>query len=154
MPFPASNGTSVPLTLDVAWASARAAASQIQAQCATLSAQIGTGTVSSQSITNVATVLAGLNVQLTTYAAVPGIVAYAQAQVNNPSLDVAGAFNAMQTALVAAVTWIVTNFPKDSSNFLQCLTFNAQGLLVWSTFTQAQLSGLATLLTALSATIN
>lgn len=153
MGFPAANGPAFPLTLDVAWAAARNAAAQIQAQCGTISGQIATGSVSSQSLLNSTGILASLNLQLTQYAAVPGLAAYAQAQVNNPSLDVAGAFNAMQTALVAVVTWVVTNFPKDSNGNLLYTTFNGSGQVVWVSFTSAQLAGLSALVTTLSNTI-
>lgn len=147
MPFPASNG-SIPLTLDQAWSGARLAAQQIQQQATALNAQIPNG-VSSQSILNSPNFFATLNAQLTQYAAVPGLAAYAQAQINNPSFDVSGAFNAMQTALVAAATWIMQNFP-----FASFASANAQGFVVYTTFTAGQLAPLATLLTALSATIN
>lgn len=119
-----------------------------------LAAQIATGTVSSQSLLNIETVLAQLNAQLTQYAAVQGLAAYAQAQVGNPSLDVVGAFGAMQAALVAVLTWIVANFPKDSNGNLLYAQFNASGVVVWTNFTGAQLAPLSPLLTALSATIN
>lgn len=154
MPFPASNG-SIPLTLDVAWAQARTAAASVQQQATSLATQIGAGPVSSQTILNYCSFLAALNATLTQCANVSGIVAYAQAQVGNPSLDVAGAFNTMQTALVAVITWIVTNFPKDTGNYLQAISgFTGAGVPIWVQFTQVQLSPLQTLLTALAATIN
>lgn len=152
MPFPASNGTTFPLTLDVVWTRARDTASQIQATVTNLAAQIATGTVSAQALLNAQSYFVNLNNQLTSYAAVPGLAVYAQQQVNNPSLDVAAAFTAMQNALVAVGTWVVNNFPVDSSGFLQAIKFNA-GQIQWVTFTSAQVAGLSTLLTALSATI-
>jgi hypothetical protein len=147
MPFPASNGT-IPLTLEQAWSGARLTAQQIQQQANALNAQIPNG-VSLQSILNSLQFFATLNAQLTQYAAVPGLAAYAQAQISNPSFDVAGAFNAMQTALVAAATWIAQNFP-----FSTYTSVNAQGFVVYAPFTAGQLAPLATLLTALSATID
>lgn len=152
MSFPATNGTTFPLTLDAAWTAARTTAAQIQSQATNLNAQITAGNVSSQVLINALSYFINLNTQLSTYAGVPGIAAYAQQQVNNPSLDVAGAFTAMQNALVAVGTWIVNNFPVDSNGFLQAIKFSG-GNIQWATFTTAQLSGLATLLTALSATI-
>lgn len=152
MPFPASNG-SIPLTLEAAWAGARQAAQQIQQQAAALNGQIA-GNVPAQTIVNSCTFFATLNAQLTQYAGVSGLAAYAQAQVNNPTLDVLGAFNTMQSALVAVITWIVTNFPKDGSNNLLYAQFSASGQVVFTSFSAAQLSPLATLLTSLIATIN
>src|SRR5271154_2914335 len=153
MAFPAANGPTFPVTLDIAWDNARSIAQSIQQLANNLNAQIAAGPVSSQAIINAAAYFYAVNVQLNTIAAVPGIAAYAQTQVNNPSLNVATAFSTMQTAMVACYTWITTNFPVDGAGYLECLTFS-NGTLVWSTFTTAQLSGLATLLTALSATID
>lgn len=153
MPFPASNG-SIPLTLDVAWALARTSAQQVQQQANALNAQITAGPVSATQILNSCTFFATLNTQLTQCAAVSGIVAYAQAQVGSPGLDVAGAFSTMQTALVNVITWVVTNFPKDAASYLTYVKFNGSGQALYDNFTQAQLAPLATLLTALSATIN
>jgi hypothetical protein len=140
------------MTLDVAWATARTLAANIQTLCASLQTQIASNVCSSQSIVNAYTYLYSINTQLATIAAVPGIVAYAQAQVNNPSLDIAGAFTAMQNAVLAVTNWIAANFPV-SNGYLQCLQISG-GNLVWITFNTAQLSGLASLLTALSATID
>lgn len=153
MPFPATNGTAAPIGLDAAWSGARNTASQIQAQAVSLSAQIAAGPVSAAVIIAALSFLTPLNAQLTTYAAVPGIAAYAQTQVNNESLNVATAFSAMQSALVAVVNWILSNYPVDSSGYLQDRQF-ISGQVAWSVFTTAQLAGLATLLAALSATID
>lgn len=152
MPFPAANGSTFPVTLDAAWVGARNAAAQIQAQATNLNAQIAGGSVSALTLINALNSFSSLNNQLATFAAVPGLAAYAQAQVNNPSLDVAGAFSTMQSALVAAGSWILSNFPVDSSGFLQSAKF-VNNAVQWSTFTSGQLAGLATALTALSATI-
>lgn len=153
MAFPAANGSAFPVALDAAWVGARQAAASLQSQCTTLNAQIAAGNVSGQSIITSLSFFIAINNQLTAYAAVPGIAAYAQQQVNNVSLDVAGAFSGMQAALVAVGNWIVNNFPKDTGGFAQAFTLTIAGPQ-WATFSTAQLSGLATLLTALSATIN
>jgi hypothetical protein len=147
MAFPASNG-SIPLTLEQAWSQARLAAQQVQQQANALNAQIPSG-VSSQAILNACNFFAILNNQLTQCAQVPGIVAYAQAQIDNPSFDVAGAFTAMQTAIVNTISWIAQNFPL--SNFV---SFSAQGLVQYTTFTASQLAPLSALLTTLSGTID
>jgi hypothetical protein len=152
--FPAANGTTFPLSLADAWTGARNAAANIKLTCTNVLASIAAGPVSAQAIAALPGALTALNTQLTTYAAVPGIAAYAQAQVNNSSLDVAGSFTAMQSALAATISWIVANFPKDGSNNLLCLQFNGSNQPVYTTFTQAQLAGLQTQLTALSATIS
>lgn len=148
MAFPATNGTAFPVALDAAWVGARQAAASLQSQCSSMNAQIAAGNVSGQVIVNALAFFVTINNQLTTYAAVPGIAAYAQQQVNNGTLDVAGAFATMQSALVAVGNWIITNFPSASA-----LTLTAAGPQ-WATFSTAQLAGLVTALNALSATIN
>lgn len=148
MAFPASNG-SIPLTLEGAWALARSAAQTVQQNAISLNAQIASGSVSSQAILGTCGLFATLNVTLSQCAAVPNLAAYAQAQVSNPGLDVAGDFNTMQTALVAVITWISQNFP--SSAFL---SFSGDGQPVYVNFSQAQLAPLAALLTTLIATID
>jgi len=153
MSFPASNGATFPLTLDAAWVKARDTAAQVKSQTDTLNSAISAGPVSAQSIINTLSFFTNANTVFTQVAAVPGIAAYAQAQVNNPSFDVAASFQTMQNALIAAGNWIITNFPHDVSGNLLALQFSA-GQPVWATFTQAQLAPLATLLTALSATIS
>jgi|SRR5581483_310673 len=153
MGFPATGGTTFPYTLDAAWQGARAAAAQVKQQATALNSQIAAGPVSAQVIIASLSFFVTLNGQLTTYAATPGIAAYAQAQVNNPTLDVAGAFTTMQNALVAVNNWITTNFPVDAGGYLQAIQF-VGGNPTYVNFTQAQLSGLSTLLTALSATIS
>lgn len=153
MTFPAAGGTTFPYTLDAAWQGARNAAAQVKQQAVALNSQISAGPVSAQVIITSLSFFITLNNQLTTYAATPGIAAYAQAQINNPSLDVVGAFTSMQNALTSVNQWVVSNFPVDTGGFLQAIQF-VSGVPTYTTFTQAQLSGLATLLTALTATIS
>lgn len=153
MPFPAAGGTTFPYTLDVAWASARSTAANVKQQSQTLFSQITSGPTSAQVLLNSLAFFVTLNSQLTAYASVPGIAAYAQAQVNNPTLDVAGSFTTMQNALVAVGTWIQTNFPVDAQGFLQAQQF-VGGVPTYVTFTTTQLQGLATALTTLINTIS
>lgn len=152
-PFPASTGT-----VAQAWTGATQAASSIKANALNMNAQIAAGSVSAQTLLNMEANFAALNTQLTGFAAILGTaagLAYVQAQVGNPTLDVAGAFNAMQAALVAAATWIMQNFPKDSANALIVYTgFDGSGAPIPNLFTSVQLAPLAALLTTLSATIN
>lgn len=153
-PFPSSGGGTSPLTQAEAWVEARAVAAQIKSAASAIAASSQSGPVSGLQIANFAGFLASQNTALTACAAVPEIVAYAEAQINNPTFDIAGSFTAMQNAVVATVQWITTNFPKDTSNFLQFITFDVNGNLVYSTFSVAQLAGFVTQLNALIATIN
>ena len=86
-------------------------------------------------------------------AAIPGIAAYAQAQFDDPTYDVAANFTAMVNALNAVVAWVMANFPKDTGGFVQAYTLAANGDRVPVTFTSVQTAGLASALNTLIASI-
>jgi hypothetical protein len=148
MPFPAANGATLPLTPAEAWLAARNTAAQIKATATNLQAQISAGTLNAQALINTFANFAALNTQLTSYAAVPGIVTYAQAQMNNSNENVANDFSTMQAALVAVGTWIMNNFPSATA-----VTLSSNGV-AWQVYTSNQTAPLATLLTTLLATIS
>lgn len=152
--FPSTTG-SIPLTLEAAWAGARQAATQLNQQAIYLNAQIGSGNaLRSDILANSCSFFATLNIQLTQFAAVPGLAAYAQVQVGSPTLDIVAAFTSMQSAVVAIITWIVTNFPHDVNGNLLYVQFNGQGQAQYASFPQSSLTQLVALLTALQATIS
>ena len=153
MAFPSSTG-SVQQTLDQGWANARSVAASVKAQAQQLVTLIGGGSVSAQLIVAVPGYATAWLAALNSVAALPGIVAYAQAQVGNGTLDVAAAFTAMTAAIQNVSSWITTNTPKDGSNNLLVVQYNADGTLKWASFTSAQLAGLVTQLNALIATID
>ena len=71
----------------------------------------------------------------------PGIVAYAREEFNDPTLDVATEFNAMQTSAETLRDWIYNNFPKDASSGAWLVTaYDTNGELINLTFTSSQLS--------------
>ena len=86
-------------------------------------------------------------------AAIPGITAYAQAQFNDPTYDVATEFTGMVNAVSAVVSWVVTNFPKDSGGFAQAYTLAADGSRTAAVFTPAQTTGLTTAINAVISSI-
>ena len=93
--------------------------------------------------------------QLQSYAAIPGMAAYAQQQLNTPTYDVVTEFNNMIAALQAVIAWVVNNFPKEVDGFLKdTTTINADGSRTAATFTSAQTSGWVTQLNAFIATIS
>lgn len=49
-----------------------------------------------------------------TYAALPGMAGYAQAQFNNAGYDVVAEFNTMRTALLAVSSWLKANIPANA----------------------------------------
>jgi hypothetical protein len=104
---------------------------------------------------NYTTFLAGAIASFNQYSAVGGIGAYAQGQVNNPSLNVTTEFSNMVAAIQNVINWVVNNFPKDASNNLLYEKFNVDGTQTFSSFAQAQLTAaFIPLLQALIATIN
>lgn len=92
--------------------------------------------------------------RLTALAAAPGLAAYAQAQYNNGSLNIATEYNAVMAATVTVRDWIIANFPKDGSSNLLEKKFDANGRVTLNTFTSASLATFRTQLDALIATIN
>jgi hypothetical protein len=87
-------------------------------------------------------------------AALSGIAAYVAAQPDTPAgYDVAAQFSAMRTQIVATITWIRNNFPRDSTNtYMLERSWGADGP-VERTFTTAQLAPYRTQLDALLASI-
>lgn len=152
MAFPSSIGTAG-LSLQQALSSAQSLAGQIKQQATALSNLSVTNGVGAQNIISFATQLTINNVSLTNYASITGMEAYAQAQLGNASLDIAGAFNTMQAAIVSTISWITANFPTDSGGYLQFAQWNG-GTVSYTTFTPAQLTGFSTVLNTLIATIN
>ena len=75
---------------------------------------------------------------------VPGIVAYAQDQEDDPAYDVAAEFIALIALIDLAITEVVTTIPKDGGGFLLIQTINADGTRVPRDFTGAQLTGITT----------
>lgn len=153
MAFPSATG-SVSQTLDEAWRGARAVAANVKNQTAALASACGAGPVNAKIILDYASFLAAAYAQLTAFAAVPNIAAYAQTQINNPSFDVVSAFNTMMSAMQATSQWVITNFPKDGNGNILGLTFNGDGSQGWTSFTTAQTAGLVSQLGLLSNTIN
>lgn len=87
-------------------------------------------------------------------AAIPGIAAYAQAQFNDVSYNVAVEFTTMVNAVQSVTDWVVTNFPKDAQGFVQAHKINADGSRTPTVFTPAQTSGLVTALNAVIASVS
>lgn len=153
MAFPSSTG-SLPITLESGWEQARQIAATVKTQAQTLLAGSQGAGVPGNTILSYCAYLDFANTTLTQIAAVPGMAAYAQAQIGT-SLDVSSAFNTMLSAIVNTVNWLRTNFPKDGSgNLLYTQFASSGGQQVYTTFTSAQLSAFVPVLQALLATID
>jgi hypothetical protein len=152
MAFPSSVGR--PYILSNAWDGARQFAGQLKTAAQTLKAASVAGPVSASDVLRFQLQLADAKAQFAIYAAVPGLSAYAQNQVNDPSLNVADSFSAMTAQIDACRNWIVTNFPKDGNGFLLAQTFDVNGRPSDRTFSTATLATFRTQLDALIATID
>jgi hypothetical protein len=155
MAFPSSSGT-VKGNLSGAWDMARDIAGHIKMRAVNLRSASVAGAITSDTMLVYIANLAEWRTSLIAISQLPGMVAYARAQINDPNVDIAAEFNAMIAGLDGVVSWVVTNFPKDGSGFLLAKTFNADnsGRTVDRTFSAAQTAGLRTVLDTLIAAIN
>jgi hypothetical protein len=152
MAFPSTAGTA-PEALSVAWVSAMSVAGAIKTDTQAVRAQSLAGNVGASRILNHLTFLADQKVRLQAIAALPGIGAYAQAQANDPGLNVAAEFTAMLAAMDGVRDWVIANFPA-SGGFLQAQSIQADGRTTDRQFSTAQLANYRTQLDALIAAIN
>ena len=92
------------------------------------------------------------------WASTPGLAAYAQSQVNDPSYDIVAEFTAMRNAMVSARDTLIGMFPKDATGpnggYVLWQSINASGQLVNRTFTAAQLAGAVTQVSAVISAID
>lgn len=90
---------------------------------------------------------------LTANATTNGLLDYARAQENNPTLDLAAEFTTMRNAIVATQNWIVNNFPKSATSELQVYVFDVNKRFADINLDSTQLSAYKTQINALSVTI-
>ena len=78
-------------------------------------------------------------------AATPGLAVYAQAQLNDPTIDIVVEYTAMRIAAVTLRDWIFNNFPTDvGTGAVLELTVDNMGVRTPLYFTPAQLTGFVT----------
>ena len=92
--------------------------------------------------------------RFTQLAAVPGIVAWAKAQEDDPAYDVVSEFNAMLAAIDASIVQIVGQVPEDASCYMQMYTLNADGSETPRTFPGGALGGIRGTFDAIAATVD
>ena len=153
MAFPSDLGTKAD-DLTRAWARARQFAGAIKRDATNIKTLSAAGTAGASDILSFSVRLADAKAELAKSAAVPGIAAYAQAQINDPAFDVAAAFTAMRDGIDACTAWVVANFPKDGGGFLLAQTIAADGRPADRVFSAAGTATLRTQLDALIATID
>jgi hypothetical protein len=138
-----------------AWQVIRSTAAAIKARSVSLNTLSLAGSVGSSVLLDYLDWLLDRRGDLAAYAATPGLAAYSQAQVNNPSLNITTEFNAMTGAIDNLRAWMTTNFPKNGTGtaYLQSHTFDGAGRRVDRLFTTGDLSTFRTELQAVIATI-
>jgi len=155
MAFPSSTGSKQE-NLAQAWLVCRTTAGGIKSRSQNLYNICAAGDVSALTILDYATYLADMKLRLDSATSVGGLAAYAQAQINDATLDVAAEYSAMATQIGVTLSWIDDNFPKDGSGYLLAMKFKAgdPGRTEARQLTTAQTAGLQTALQALLATID
>ena len=149
MPFPSTSTNS----LELMWATIKAITGNIKNQCVSLASLVTITRKKALDYQNfLADSLASLD-SLTANATTNGLLAYAQAQENNPSLDLVGTYSTMRTQIVANQDWMVTNFPHTGTELL-VYSFDGNKRFADINLTAPQQSAFVTQLNALAATIS
>jgi hypothetical protein len=153
--FPAP-GTTRAGYLSRIWEGAGETSQQIRRRAADLSASAAGPSTAATMVLDFATYLADARAALNTASQVSGIGAYAQAQINDTTVNIGAEFSSMMSAIDAVTSAITSNFPKDAQGRLLFLTFtgDGSGRNASSTFTAAQMVSVKTALDALVATIS
>lgn len=153
MAFPSNTGTK-DFDLQRAWDHARSWAGIIKREASNARAMSAAGTLASVHVLAIASALGDAKIEFARVSSVPGLAAYAQAQVSDPALNIVAEFSNMTAAIDATIGWIVTNFPKDAGGFLLAQTILASGRTQDRVFTAAATETFRTQLDALIATID
>ncbi len=108
----------------------------------------------SHEILRVAETLLQLKGQLQSAASTPGMAAYATGQEDDVGYNVVAEFNAMVSAIDAALAEIVTALPKDGNDYLLITKINPDGSLDYRTFSPGALNTLRSLLNSISSSVS
>lgn len=149
MAFPSNSVT----TLQSKWDAIKSAAGSIKDRALLI---INASSVSRVQALNMANVLADNLAVLdakTANASTNGLLAYARAQDNDPSIDIQTDYTTMRAQIVATQDWLVTNFPQTTGE-IRLYTFDATTKKpIDIALTSGQLTSFKTQLNALVATI-
>jgi hypothetical protein len=153
--FPSNSGTAVD-SLDLAWEQARQRASAVRDAATQARAKSLAGTLDGNDVIHLVAKLGVHKTQFNEYASLPGIGAYAQGQLSDPSLNIGAEFTSMMNAIDGVLSWVGTNFPKDANNWLLFIKFDAVniGQITYRQFSAGETAGLRTALDTLIAAIN
>lgn len=149
MAFPSTSGSMAAAAQDLPGASIAARVKSKVESVSRLSAQ---GPMSAKSILNMHEDLCSARDYFNRLRQVPGIAAYAQALLNEPTIDLAAEFTDMLAQIESTIAWTVTNFPV-SSGWLQVMQWNGDRF-EWRTLSTAALAAYRSQLDAVAATID
>jgi hypothetical protein len=148
MAFPSDSTT----TLETKWRSVKNNTGRLKNECTRLIAKSSITRKEVLEFANaLATVLANLDL-LTANASTNGLLAYAQEQESNASLNLVSEYTTMRNQIIAVQNWTVTNFPNTSGE-LRAYVFDAQSRHVDINLDAGQLTAFKTQVSNLSATI-
>lgn len=132
-----------------------ATANKLRGRVQTLSAASAVGATSRQQYLDLQRSLDEAISTWVAVAALPGIVAYAREQFDNPAMDVAAEFAAMRNAAITLRDWINTNFPRDATTqAVLVYTYSSSGVPTELTFTTGQTAVFRTQASAFTTTIS
>ena len=112
-------------------------------------ATLAAGSQTADYILDIHTKMVKVDAMLATAAATPGLAAYAKAQFDNESLDIAAEFTALRAAVQAVRDHVETAVPKDGSGYWLLHQFVAH-VVTPRTFAPANTATLRTLLTTVA----
>lgn len=138
-------------SLSYVWSSVKSTAGRIKDVGGQLTAATS---VTRKSALDYQNFLADSLAALNTWSATPGLLAYAQNEENNPTLDLVAEYTAMKNSIVALQDWLVTNFPKDASGNLAVYSFDVNKRFADINLTAGQLTAYKSQVNTLVATIN
>lgn len=131
-----------------------ATANKLKQRVQALSTASGAGPTSRQQYLDLQRSLDEAITRWSQVGALPGIVEYARAQLDNPTLDVVAEFTTMRDAAIALRDWINTNFPRDAtSQAVLVYAYNAAGIPTELTFTSGQTATFRAQANAFTATV-
>lgn len=147
MAFPASGKT----TLRQAWEGVTANATRIKRMAQELVAK---SEITRRGVLDYENAMTDSLVTLDGYVTTQGLLAYAQNELNDNTINLSSEFTTMRAQIVATQDWIVNNFPKDALGNLAVYAFNTNKQYVDINLTAGQLTAFKTQLNALIVTID
>lgn len=151
MTFPSSNNTT---SLHDVLSTLRALAGQTKSQMQNAVATMAAQNVDTNFVFGILDKLNWLISTLTAWQGTIGLNAYATEQLPDYAGTLTTDITVVIEAAQACINWVVTNFPKDSTNtYILAESINTDGTRTLRQFTPAQTAGFRTMIQALIATI-